>query len=137
MVCLGLYFFLFKSILASCDLVNYILQNSSKIHLDMCQHVHCTMYMRIRSTGQSFFLQQCFKKMKKFPLQVYVTCKQACRGAGTEWQVVVCVCLVCWYGGYSYSRVRNKHSPTLINFLTFFQGLRPYSGLNRGYLSIV
>ena len=34
---------------------------------------------------------------------------------------------------YSYSRVRNKHSPTLIDFLTFFQGLRPYSGLHRGY----
>ena len=34
-----------------------------------------------------------------------------------------------------YSRVRNKHSPTLINFLTFFQGLRPYSGLHRAYLS--
>ena len=26
-----------------------------------------------------------------------------------------------------YSRVQNKHSRTLINFLTFFQGLRPYS----------
>ena len=34
-----------------------------------------------------------------------------------------------------YSRVRNKHSPMLINFLTFFQGLRPYSGLHRGYFS--
>ena len=30
----------------------------------------------------------------------------------------------------NYSRVRNKHSRTLINFLTFFQGLRPYSGLH-------
>ena len=29
-----------------------------------------------------------------------------------------------------YSRVRNKRSPTIINFLTFFQGLRPYSGLH-------
>ena len=29
-----------------------------------------------------------------------------------------------------YSRVRNKHSRTLINFLTFIQGLRPYSGLH-------
>ena len=28
------------------------------------------------------------------------------------------------------SRVRNKHSPTLINLLTFFQGLRSYSGLD-------
>ena len=28
-----------------------------------------------------------------------------------------------------YSRVRNKRSPMIINFLTFFQGLRPYSGL--------
>ena len=34
---------------------------------------------------------------------------------------------------YVYSRVRNKHSPMLINFLTFFQGLRPYSGLHRAY----
>ena len=34
-----------------------------------------------------------------------------------------------------YSRVRNKHTPTLINFLTFFQGLWPYSGLHRAYLS--
>ena len=37
----------------------------------------------------------------------------------------------------TYSRVRNKHSPTLINFLTFFQGLRPYSGLHRAYLSSI
>ena len=29
------------------------------------------------------------------------------------------------------SRVRNKHSPTLINLLTFFQGLRSYSGLHK------
>ena len=29
-----------------------------------------------------------------------------------------------------YSRVRNKRSPTIINFSTFFQGLRPYSGLH-------
>ena len=29
-----------------------------------------------------------------------------------------------------YSRVRNKRSPTIIKFLTFFQGLRPYSGLH-------
>ena len=36
-----------------------------------------------------------------------------------------------------YSRVRNKHSPTLINFLTFFQGLRPYSGLHRTYFSSI
>ena len=36
-----------------------------------------------------------------------------------------------------YSRVRNKHSPTLINFLTFFQGLRPYSGLHRAYFSSI
>ena len=35
----------------------------------------------------------------------------------------------------SYSRFRNKHSPRLINFLTFFQGLRPYSGIHRVYLS--
>ena len=34
-----------------------------------------------------------------------------------------------------YSRVQNKHSPTLINFLTFFQGLQPYSGLHRAYFS--
>ena len=30
----------------------------------------------------------------------------------------------------TYSRVRIKRSPTIINFLTFFQGLRPYSGLH-------
>ena len=35
------------------------------------------------------------------------------------------------------SRVRNKHRPTLINFLTFFQGLRPYSGLHRAYFSSI
>ena len=40
---------------------------------------------------------------------------------------------LCWW----YSRVRNKHSPTLINFLTFFQGLRPYSGLHRAYFSSI
>ena len=37
----------------------------------------------------------------------------------------------------TYSRVRNKRTPTLINFLTFFQGLRPYSGLHRAYLSSI
>ena len=37
----------------------------------------------------------------------------------------------------TYSRVRNKHTPTLINFLTFFQGLRPYSWLHRAYLSSI
>ena len=31
----------------------------------------------------------------------------------------------------TYSRVRNKHTPTLINFWNFFQGLRSYSGLKR------
>ena len=31
----------------------------------------------------------------------------------------------------TYSRVRNKHSPTFINFLNFFQGLRSYYGLKR------
>ena len=36
-----------------------------------------------------------------------------------------------------YSRVQNKHSPTLISFLTFFQGLRPYSGLHRAYFSSI
>ena len=34
-----------------------------------------------------------------------------------------------------YSRVRNKHTPMFINFLTFFQGLQPYSGLHRANLS--
>ena len=29
-----------------------------------------------------------------------------------------------------YSRVLNKRSPTIINYLSFFQGLRPYSGLH-------
>ena len=38
---------------------------------------------------------------------------------------------------FVYSRVRNKHSPTLIIFFTFFQGLRPYSGLHRAYLSSI
>jgi hypothetical protein len=36
---------------------------------------------------------------------------------------------------HNYSRVRNKRTSTLIIFLTFFQGLRPYSGLHRAYLS--
>ena len=31
----------------------------------------------------------------------------------------------------SQSRVRNKHTPTFINFRNFFQGLRSYYGLNR------
>ena len=34
---------------------------------------------------------------------------------------------------FVYSRVRNKRSPTIIKFLTFFQGLRPYSGLHSMY----
>ena len=38
---------------------------------------------------------------------------------------------------HNSSRVRNKHSPMLINFLTFFQGLRPYSGLHRAYFSSI
>ena len=37
----------------------------------------------------------------------------------------------------NYSRVRNKHTPMLINFLTFFQRLQPYSGLHRAYLSSI
>ena len=37
----------------------------------------------------------------------------------------------------AYSRVRNKHSSTLILFLTFFQGLRAYSGLHRAHLSSI
>ena len=37
----------------------------------------------------------------------------------------------------AYSRVRNKHSPTLINFLTFFQGLLPYSRLHRANFSSI
>ena len=37
----------------------------------------------------------------------------------------------------NYSRVRNKHTPTLINFLTFFQGLRRYSGLHRAHFSSI
>ena len=37
----------------------------------------------------------------------------------------------------TYSRVQNKHTPMLINFLTFFQGLRPYDGLHRAYLSSI
>ena len=36
---------------------------------------------------------------------------------------------------FRYSRVRNKHTPTLINFWTFFQWLRLYSGLHRAYFS--
>ena len=36
-----------------------------------------------------------------------------------------------------YSRFRNKHSPRLINFQNFFQGLRPYSGLYRAYFSSI
>ena len=37
-----------------------------------------------------------------------------------------------YFGLYQshYSRVRNKHSPMIIKFLTFFQGLRPYSRLH-------
>ena len=35
------------------------------------------------------------------------------------------------------SRVWNKHSPTLINLLTFFQGRRPYSGVHRAYISSI
>ena len=36
-----------------------------------------------------------------------------------------------------YSGVRNKHTPTLINFLSFFQGLQTYSGLHRAYISSI
>ena len=50
-----------------------------------------------------------------------------------EWKLVGS----CTDSGLYYSRVRNKHSPTLINFLTFFQGLRPYSGLHRAYFSSI
>ena len=32
---------------------------------------------------------------------------------------------------FIYSRLRNKHTPTLINFWYFFQGLRSYYGLKR------
>ena len=36
-----------------------------------------------------------------------------------------------------YSRVRNKRTPMIINYLTFFQELLTYSGLNRAYLSSI
>ena len=36
-----------------------------------------------------------------------------------------------------YSRVRNKHTLMVINFLTFFQGLQPYSGLHSAYFRII
>ena len=36
-----------------------------------------------------------------------------------------------------YSRFLNKFTPTLINFLTFFQGLRFYSGLHRAHFSSI
>jgi hypothetical protein len=36
-----------------------------------------------------------------------------------------------------YSRVQNKHSPKPNNFLTFFQGLRPYFRLHRAYFSSI
>ena len=35
------------------------------------------------------------------------------------------------WGLVVYSRVRNKHTPTFINFWNFFQGLRSYYGLKR------
>ena len=43
----------------------------------------------------------------------------------------------CIIVNFVHSRVRNKHSPTLINFLTFFQGLWPYSGLHQAYSSSI
>ena len=36
-----------------------------------------------------------------------------------------------------YSIVRNTYSPMIINSLTFFQGLGPYSGLHRAYFSSI
>ena len=36
-----------------------------------------------------------------------------------------------WCGNTAYSRLRNKHTPTLINFWYFFQGLRSYYGFKR------
>ena len=38
---------------------------------------------------------------------------------------------VFWHFKPAYSRVRNKHTPTFINFWNFFQGVRSYSGLKR------
>jgi hypothetical protein len=39
---------------------------------------------------------------------------------------------------HSYTTpVWNKHTPKLIIFSIFFQGLRPYSGLHRAYLSSI
>ena len=35
------------------------------------------------------------------------------------------------------SGINNKHTPTLIDLLTFFQGLRPYSGLHRASFSSI
>ena len=39
--------------------------------------------------------------------------------------------------GTTYSRVRNKHSPMLIDFVAFFQRLWAYSKLHRAYFSII
>ena len=43
--------------------------------------------------------------------------------------------IIFWGFGYKGSRFRNKCTSTIINFLTLFQGLRPYSGLHRAYFS--
>ena len=65
-------------------------------------------------------------KLKCFSVAAHMTCKLA---TVIEW--------TCALSFPTYSRVRNKHTPMLINFLTFFQGLRPYSGLHRAYLSSI
>ena len=41
-----------------------------------------------------------------------------------------------WFSSI-YSRVRNKHSPMLIDFVAFFQRLWAYSKLHRAYFNII
>ena len=97
-----------------CD-YDYNYDRKSKVHApsfrhshsaEICIHFHCLSWLRQarqRKIIQNLALWLCLR---------------------------LCQFKISWN---PYSRVRNKHSLMLINFLTFFQGLWPYSGLHRAY----
>ena len=97
-----------------------------------------TVPFKIKSTkNRTVFIYKCCKAYKNMQHTCIKIKPEICEGHArwpcrtgqknaTGW--VRLAIRSCWY-----SRVRNKHSPTLINFLTFFQGLRLYSGLHRAY----
>ena len=90
----------------------------------------CTFWFRVLSYYQMHFMLLHFWKLTLLVINENIMFDRAkkivngnkCWKIKRLWKVKVIV----WY-----SRVWNKHTPTFINFLNFFQGLQSYYGLKR------